>query len=321
MNWYRDLSNVEYFFISCFFILYLIYLGRTLWIAYQLRSTARSVVLKFILRSSYFALLIMALLDPSFGDTQGSLKAFGRDIMLVVDVSKSMDATDIQPSRLEKVKFELLKVIDNFSGDRFGLIVFAADAFVQAPLSFDKSSLRDLYIKTLSTRLFSESGTALFPALTLAFEKQATNLNRRNASKIIVLITDGEDFGNSESGILRKIRALGMHLFVVGIGTQNGSRLRTADGYLLDEDGNLVVSKLDRENLQSVATQARGNYFEINNIKNEFSNLNKAITNVQGTLVDQRKVVVEANKYLYFIVSALLLIAFDVLVVVRTLKI
>ena len=320
MNWYRNLSNIEYFFIGSFFLSYLIFLGRTLWIAYQLGSTARAVVLKFILRISYFTLLIMALLDPSFGETQSETKAVGRDILLVVDVSKSMDGTDIQPSRLEKMKFELLKLIDDFPNDRFGMIVFAADAYAQAPLSFDKTALKDLFLKSINTKMFSESGTALFPALELAFEKHNSNQNRRNTAKIIVLVTDGEDFGSTNNDLLRKIRAYEMKLFVVGVGTTNGSKIRVPTGYLLDDDANLVISKLDRDELQSLAKKANGSYFETSNLRNDFKELTHAILESKGTLVDQRKVIIQANKYNYFIIAALLLIIFDILVVVRVLK-
>ena len=114
MNWNQPLSGTEYWFIAIFCLLNFLYFVRVFWIAYQLNITARAAALKFFLRIGYFGLLLMALLDPSFGEMQGTIKAEGKDILFVVDISKSMEAKDIQPSRLEKIKFELARFITNF---------------------------------------------------------------------------------------------------------------------------------------------------------------------------------------------------------------
>lgn len=320
MNWSRNLSQTEYFFVGGFLLFYLLYFGRTLWIAYQLKTSARSVALKFLLRSSAFALLIMALLDPSFGDTSRDIKAVGRDIMLVVDLSKSMNAADIQPTRIEKTKFELLRFIDKFPNDRIGLVIFAAEAFVQSPLTFDKNTVVT-FVKSLSTNLLPESGTAVYPALTLAFEKLTARGRQDNSSKILVVFTDGEDFGGNNSSLLRAIRSSGISCFVVGVGTESGARIWNGEAYVMDEDGNIVVSRLEKETLEQIAVSTKGQYFEISNRKNGVPELIQTIEELEGTLIDQKKVAVTANKYYYFLVLALILLSLDVIVTVRTLRV
>ena len=128
MNLISEFSKTEQWFLAIFLILYLVYLGRIFWVARRLDTTARSSILKFILRSFYFGLMILALLNPSFGEMKGTIKAQGKDIFILIDVSKSMDATDIQPSRIEKAKFEINRFVNKFSDDRIGLIIFSEDA-------------------------------------------------------------------------------------------------------------------------------------------------------------------------------------------------
>ena len=140
MNLTSELDSAEQWFMVIFFILYLLDLGRIFWIARRLATTARSSILKFILRSIYFALMLLALLNPSFGDLKGTVKAEGKDVFLLIDISKSMDATDIQPSRIEKTKFEVNRFVNHFSNDRIGLIIFSEDALVLSPLTFDRNA-------------------------------------------------------------------------------------------------------------------------------------------------------------------------------------
>jgi Ca-activated chloride channel homolog len=204
MSLNSELGIAEQWFLAIFFILYLIYLGRIFWIARSLKTSARSSILKFILRTIYFSLIILALLNPSFGDTKGTIKAEGKDIFLLIDVSKSMDATDIQPSRLEKVKFEISRFVKHFNKDRVGLIVFAEDASLLSPLTFDRNAI-NLLVPNINTSMMSEGGTNFSPALELAVRKLLKTKSKAQ-SKIIVLISDGENFGSYDKKIINEIR-------------------------------------------------------------------------------------------------------------------
>lgn len=319
MNFNYELTAVEYIFMGTFMVLYVLYVGRTFLVARALGATARAVVIKFFLRATYFALLIVALLGPFFGEPERDIIAEGKDVMVLVDVSKSMDATDIQPSRLEKVKFELQRLTSSLGENRFGLIVFSASPFLQVPLTFDLSAF-ELFTQSLSTSQVSSTGTDICSALDLCLRKLLENPSA-NTSKIILLMTDGEDFGNCERKTLASIRQFGLNLFIVGIGTNTGGHIRQKGDWVKDENGQVVTTKLNSTYLRELAMATNGKYFEINNRTNAVPELVSAINSVESRLIDSRKVAVVSNKYRYFLLAALVLIALDVLVTVTTFQV
>jgi Ca-activated chloride channel family protein len=316
MNLTSEFGQTENWFIALFFILYLIYLGRIFWIARKLKTTARSSVLKFVLRSVYFSLMLLALLNPSFGELSGTIKSQGRDIFLLIDVSKSMDATDIQPSRIEKAKFEVSRFINHFQTDRIGLIVFSEETFTLSPLTFDRNAI-SLFIPQINTDLLPEGGTNFMPTLALALEKLEKSKSN-NKSKVIVLISDGENFGNYDQAIVDKIRKKGINLFTVGIGTANGITLRAGKGFKKDSDGNIVVTKLNSELLKKLVHHSPDKYLEINNISDSFSDLITQVEQITSNLIDEQQVNVISNKYFYFLIIALFLLVIDAFFTVRT---
>ena len=180
MNWIKPLTIVEFVFIGIFLLVYATYFIRLYLVARRLGTTARSVIIKFIIRGIYLGLCILGLLGPSFGVNEIESQATGKDIFFVFDLSRSMDAIDIEPSRLEKTKFELIKNIDLLKSDRIGLIVFSSDAYTHTPLTFDRDAIR-LFIQKLNTGLFVNNGTDLNAALTLILKKfQASSRFRKN---------------------------------------------------------------------------------------------------------------------------------------------
>src|SRR4029079_18396893 len=122
------------------------------------------------IRTGFFLLLVIAFMGPSFGGSKKEIKSVGKDIMICVDLSKSMDAYDIQPTRLEKIKFEMKKIVDAFSSDRVGIIIFSSEAFMQCPLTFDQNAL-NLFIETMNSSLVPSTGTDFGPALKMALSK------------------------------------------------------------------------------------------------------------------------------------------------------
>lgn len=316
MNWNADLGQTERMFIVLFILIYVFYLVRVFLIARKLKTVARSSILKFVLRSCYFTLLILALLDPSFGEINGTIRAEGRDIFLLVDVSKSMDATDVQPSRIEKTKFEISRIVNHFTSDRIGVIVFSEDAFMLSPLTFDHNAI-NLFIPRINSELLPAGGTNFTPALELALDK-LTKIKTSNKSKVIVLMSDGENFGNLDYNLLNKIRRNGISLFTIGVGTAEGSTIKDGKSLKKDEDGNIVVTRLEPDLMRKMASETRGGYFEVHSVSDSFVDLIKKIENISANLIDQRTVTVTANKYFYFLVVALFLLGIDVFFTVRT---
>ncbi|MDO1446371.1 VWA domain-containing protein [Rhodocytophaga aerolata] len=319
MNWYYALSIWEYVFISLFGVLYLAYAVKITIAARKFQNHARAIFGKFLLRSLYFGLLIIALMGPSYGSVQKEVKAIGKDIYLLVDLSESMNADDLVPSRLDRVKLELNKLVDNLQTDRIGLIIFSTEAFVQCPLTFDKNTLK-LFIETLSTTIVPSGGTNLEPALRMAMEKHTSNVTSENNAKIIVLVSDGEHHGENLSRISREIDKSGIRLFALGVGTAEGGKIPSGRGYKKDKSGGEIVTRLADETLFTTVSQLSDRYFVINDSQNEIYRLIQAIDSIEGRFIDQRKTDATANKYDYFLIAALLLLSLDVLITVKTIQ-
>ncbi|HEY8936133.1 MAG TPA: VWA domain-containing protein [Cyclobacteriaceae bacterium] len=321
MLWYREFGLTEIILISCFAIFYVLYVIRVIRIAKKLNTSFINVFIKLLIRSFIFALLIISLLGPSFGEAKKEVKSIGKDIMICVDLSKSMDAFDIQPTRLEKVKFEMKRIVDAFSSDRVGVIIFSSEAFMQCPLTYDQNAL-NLFIETMNSSLVPSSGTDFGPPLKMALSKLEDDDSKsgQEKSKIIVLISDGEDFGEDTDDIARDIEDKGIKLFALGVGTQKGGNIYAGNRLKTDRDGNVVTSKLNVKSLRSIADKTGGQYFEINDSQNDVSRLINTIGKIEGELRDARFVDVSANRYYYFLGLAIILMIIDVLINVKTIK-
>lgn len=319
MLWYRSFSGFELLVISIFIILYMAYLFRMFRIGKILKISYRTLITKAILRSTYFLLFIIALMGPSFGDTSREVKVIGKDIMICVDLSESMNANDIQPTRLEKVKFELKNLVDAFNSDRIGLIIFSSESFMQCPLTYDQGAL-NLFIETLGTNLVPNAGTDFGPPVEMALDKLSNekSTSTQQKSKIIILISDGEDFGESTLNEVSKLEENGIKLFTLGVGTKTGSRIQTNYGFKTDNSGREVFTKLNAKDLKTLAIKTGGKYFEINEDSNGIERLINSINGIEGELKDSRVIDVSANKYYYFVALALILIFIDLLIGLKT---
>ncbi|MFZ6665549.1 vWA domain-containing protein [Peijinzhouia sedimentorum] len=321
MEWFNSFSTFEVSVIGLFCLAYVLYFRRWYQAGKLLKQKGGNWSYKFIIRSIYFALIIVSLLGPTFGVTQKEVESSGKDIYVLVDLSKSMDAHDIAPTRIEKVKFELKKLANTFVTDRLGLIIFGSESFVQCPLTFDNSAL-NLFIETLNTNLVSSSGTDFGPPLKMALDKliQEGDQSGKQSSKIIVLISDGEDFGDETSDAIRELRREGVKVFTIGVGTEEGSTIRDGVDVRKDQNGQPVVTRLNSRALKEVAVETGGKYFEINESINETPRLISAIDSVEGEFRQSRQVDVTANKYYYFLAAGLFLMFVDALVSVRLFK-
>jgi Ca-activated chloride channel family protein len=324
MNWLSEISQTEYIYLAVFLTLYLAYFVRMYFIAKKLKINLRRILAKFLLRSSYFSLFIIALLGPSFGDIKKEIKAIGKDIYIAIDLSNSMDATDINPSRLEKIKFELSNALKNFHSDRVGIIIFTQEAFVQCPLTYDHNAVKT-FLETLSTKIISAGGTDLSAPLQLAYQK-LTNSNaakeKDSQAKVLLLVTDGENFGSTEAyNWLKKIKKDNIHFFVLGVGSEQGSTIPSGNGFRTDQEGNVVQTMLHAKELRQMSQAAGGKYYEITPGSNEVKTMVGKIQKVEGALKDSKKVDSAANKYFYFLFVALGLVLIDVLVSFKTIKI
>lgn len=322
MKWVSTLSDLEYIFMGVFVVLYALYMIRVFRIGRKLGNPFLRILPKLLVRGAAFALLIIALLGPSFGETTREIKTVGKDIFICLDLSESMNAFDVQPTRLEKIKFEMKNIVEAFNSDRIGLIMFSNEAFMQCPLTYDNNAL-NLFIQTLHTGLVPSTGTDFGPPLKMAFDKleQEETSDSRQKSQIIILISDGEDFGDETDDIAEDIDDAGVRLFTLGVGTANGSKIQTPRGFKRNNAGEEVVTKLNSTSLEDLADKTGGEYFEINERQNDVDRMINAINAIEGELKDSKEVDAASNKYYYFLMAALGLLIIDVLFQVRVFRI
>ena len=205
--------------------------------------------------------LVIALAGPRWGFDWQEVKQSGMDIMVVVDVSESMLATDVNPSRLEKAKREIYDLIGSLRGDRIGIIAFAGVSFVQCPLTIDYNAARN-FLSYLRTDLIPVQGSAVGEALELADKSLESSGEAKKGEQVVILITDGEDHGENAMAAAEKLRARGVKIYAVGLGDAAGAPVPDLEngGFKQDSKGNIVLSKLNEGLLKSLATTTGGNY-------------------------------------------------------------
>ena len=323
MEWIKNIDYIEIILISLFIIFYFLYFIKFKKIDKSIPVNFNKILIKFFLRSTYFLLFILSILGPSFGESKKEIEIVGKDIMIAVDLSESMNANDIQPSRLEKIKFELKKIINEFYSDRIGIIMFSNDAFVQCPLTYDKNAL-NLFIETLNTGLVPNTGTDFGPPLKISLEKLKNDDSKPNTnkSKIILLISDGEDFGENTNQYINEIKNSSIKLFTLGIGTEKGINLISSNGKIKkDQNGNNVITKLNSISLKKIASVSNGSYYEITNNKNEIKQLINQINSLEGNIKDSIELDISKNKYHYFLLLGIFLFVIDFLFTFKVLEI
>ena len=216
---------------------------------------------KFILFVVAFAVLVLAAARPQFGAKLREEKSEGVEMMLVVDVSRSMLAEDFLPNRLDRTRYAIDKLFASLNQDRVGVVVFAGEAKVQLPITTDYRMARS-FAKRLSTDLVSVQGTELGDAIELA---TLSFSDREGASRAMVIITDGEAHDGGALEAARRAAEKGIRLFTIGIGSPEGAPIKIDGELIKDEKGEIVVSRLNEELLQSIATEGDGGYVRATN--------------------------------------------------------
>lgn len=219
---------------------------------YRLKQTLIIIVLIFS---------VFVLMRPQWGFKWQEIKRKGLDILIAVDVSKSMLAEDIKPNRLERTKLSLIDFIKHLKGDRIGLIAFSGSAFVQCPLTIDYNGFL-LSVQSLDTNTIPRPGTSIFSAIRQAIDSYEGGLKKY---KVLIIITDGEDH---EGGSVKAVEAAqkeGIKIFCIGIGTNEGELIPVSDEsgnrvFLKDKSGAVIKSRLDEAALQKIALATGGSY-------------------------------------------------------------
>ncbi len=303
-----------------FGLLYFIHLFRYWKINKKLIVQKRRLFTKLVIRTLYFSLFLIAFAGPSVGTSMKEIQEEGKDIFIAVDLSQSMNATDIGPSRLQRIKFELKNLTKSFPSDRIGLIIFSSEAFMQCPLTFDQSVLQ-LYIDGLNTGLVPSFGTDLSGPLRMAEERFLSDESKELKSKSIILISDGENFGDDLDDVGSRLKNEGIKVFSLGVGTEAGSSIPRGNGVVMDpQTGKPAQTVLERGSLRQIAAETNGQYFEISDEVSEIGDLTAALERVEGGVTGSRLVEASANKYFYFLLAGLALSLLDMMLPIKTIK-
>ena len=222
-------------------------------------------MVKFYLLLAALALLIVVLARPQLGTKISHEKRTGIETIICMDISNSMLAEDVTPSRLDRAKMMVENLVDHFTNDKIGLIVFAGDAFVQLPITSDYVSAK-MFLSSITPDMISTQGTDIAAAISMASHSFT---QEENIGKAIIVITDGEDHEGGALEAAKEAKEKGMNTYVLGVGSPNGAPIPTGNGdYMKDNSGQTVMSALNEDMCRQLADAGSGAYIHVENNTN-----------------------------------------------------
>lgn len=265
--------------------------------------------LKFWFLFAAIAMSIIVIAGPQFGSKLETVKRQGVEIMICLDVSNSMLAEDVTPSRLEKAKQMLSRLTDGFTDDKVGLIVFAGDAFTQLPITSDYVSAK-MFLSSINPSMVTTQGTAIGAAINLAVRSFTPS---ETSDKAIILITDGENHEGDAIQAAKAASEKGIHVNIVGIGDPKGSPIPMggANNFMKDKDGNVVITKLNETMCQEIAAAGNGTYVRADNTNSALRALQKEIEKMNKSELDSKVYSEYDERFHLFAWIALILLLID----------
>ncbi|MBR1809766.1 MAG: VWA domain-containing protein [Paludibacteraceae bacterium] len=266
--------------------------------------------IKFALLMSALTLLIFAAARPQYGTKEQTVKRQGIEVMFALDISNSMLAEDVAPNRLERAKQMLAKLVDKMQDDKVGLIVFAGDAFVQLPITADYVSAK-MFMQTIQPDLIKTQGTAIGAAINTSV--RAFGENQSEASRVIILITDGENHEDDAKTAAQEAKQKGIEVVVVGIGKPEGTPIPIAgtNNFMKDRQGNVVVSRLNEDMCKEIAAAGGGLYVRCDNTNTAMRAVQKEIDTLAKSDIETKIFTDYNEQYQSFVLIALLILVID----------
>ena len=242
--------------------------------------------LKFGLLFAALTLFIFVIAGPQFGSKLETVRKQGIEVVICLDVSNSMMSNDISPSRLERSKQILSRLIDDFSNDKVGLIVFAGEAYVQLPITSDYISAK-MFLSSINPAMVPVQGTAIGAAINLATRSFTPS---EHTEKTIILITDGENHEDDAVGAAKAAVEKKIRVNVLGVGSAQGGPIPVpgTNNYQRDKDGNMVVTRLDEKMCQDIAIAGNGLYARTDNTNNALKALQKELDKLGKSDVESK---------------------------------
>ncbi len=247
---------------------------------------------KFWLLEAAIALLVVMVARPQMGNRISEEKREGIETIICIDISNSMRAKDVTPSRLDRAKMMVENLVDNFTDDKIGLIVFAGDAFVQLPITSDYVSAK-MFLNNIDPSMMVNQGTNIKAAIDMA---SYSFTQQENVGKAIIVITDGEDHEGGAVESAKEAKEKGMNVYVLGFGDTKGSPIPDPDtgNFMIDNRGETVMSRLNEEMCKELAQAGGGAYIHVDNtsgaqrlLDNELDRLQKQETTIYSDFDEQ----------------------------------
>ena len=278
-------------------------------------------VLKLVVMLLALVGIILGLVNPKIGTKMETVKREGIDIVFAMDVSKSMLAEDVAPSRLEKSKQIVSQIINQLGSDRIGIVAYAGSAFPVLPITTDYSVAK-MFLQSTNTDIVSSQGTSLEDAIRLS----GTYFDEKSkTSKLLIMISDGEDHSEGAEAAAEEANKLGMIIMTIGVGTVKGStiplrRNGVVESFKRDANNEVVITKLNKEGLTTIAKATKGGYVDGNNTKAVLDYVKNALDNIQKTEFESTQMADFQSQFQWFLGFAFALLFLDVFLLERKTK-
>ena len=271
--------------------------------------------IKIALFSLALGFLALALARPQTGSKLRTTEVEGREVVLVVDVSNSMLAEDVTPSRIERTRYAISRLVERMKEDRLGIVAFAEEAEVVLPITGDYK-MAEAMVKRLSPALIAHQGTDIGEALEVAL-LSFTDSTKESKSRVIILITDGEEHNQRTEAAIEQAVSQGVMVCAIGIGTPEGTPLKINGELIEDEDGKMVVTKLGEPLLQHIAEATGGIYTRSRNDNFGLEDIITRLDEIEATQLTQITFEEYDEQYQWFLGVALLLLIAEIFVMER----
>lgn len=271
------------------------------------------VWIKFGVFVSALFMLIIALANPQFGGRKEKVQARSSDIFIALDISTSMLAEDITPSRLDRAKRFTSRLIRSLKGERIGLILFAGNAYLQMPLTQDYAA-SELFVSAASTDQAGTQGTSFANAINMSIDAFEPGLDNQKA---LIIISDGEDHEEDALDAATKASGENIVIYTVAVGTEEGAYIpiknRGREEYKLDENGQPVISKVNYEILADIAQRSEGKFYTIDQENSVLKDIKTQIDRLQKREVEQESFTDFNSYFQYFVFAGIFLLIIELL--------
>lgn len=270
-------------------------------------------VLKIVVLSLAFACLVIALVNPKMGTKMETVKRQGIDIVFALDISKSMLAEDIAPNRLEKTKQLVSQIINELGNDRVGIVGYAGSAYPVLPMTTDYG-IAKMYLQSMNTDMVSSQGTAINDALKLSVDY----FDIKETSKLIILVSDGEDHGVGADEAIAMAKDKNVRIFSIGMGTEKGAMIPIKDNrgniisYKKDQNGDNVITKMYPETLKSISDKTKAKYINGSNTKEVVEAVKSQLDKIEKTEFESQQIADFESQYQWFLGLGFLLLLVDI---------